>query len=191
MNDNVLKKEFTKKDVQRARNLITGDASARTTEGVGYKKKYEHRVEGDVWEENGRKWTIKNGLKQNITKMDKFKKLGKMPLFCPECNTLMNDGLDKKVYPAYQKCLNCVVDHEAELKKQGKDKEYFDGLHNSHISNIQKEYTNFINDKLTESSDGYITERGDKESWKGGIAKEQLEKELQEGMEFLENLKVK
>ena len=44
MNDNVLKKEFTKKDVQRARNLITGDAGARTTEGVGYKKKYEHRV---------------------------------------------------------------------------------------------------------------------------------------------------
>jgi len=191
MNDNVLKKEFSKKDVQRARNLITGDTSARTTEGVGYKKKYEHRVEGDVWEENGRKWTIKNGLKQNVTKMDKFKKMGKMPLFCPECNTLLNNGLDKKVYPAYQKCLNCVVDHEAELRKQGKDKEYFDGLHNSHISNVQKEYTNFINDKLTESSDGYVTERGDKESWKGGLSKEQLEKELQEGMEFLENLKVK
>lgn len=190
MNDNVLKKEFSKKDVQRARNLITGDTSARTTEGVGYKKKYEHRVEGDVWEENGRKWTIKNGLKQNITKMDKFKKMGKMPLFCPECNTLLNNGLDKKVYPAYQKCLNCVVDHEAELRKQGKDKEYFDGLHNSHISNVQREYTNFINDKLTESSDGYITERGDKESWKGGLSKEQLEKELQEGIEFLENLKV-
>ena len=190
MNDNVLKKEFSKKDVQRARNLITGDTSARTTEGVGYKKKYEHRVEGDVWEENGRKWTIKNGLKQNVTKMDKFKKMGKMPLFCPECNTLLNNGLDKKVYPAYQKCLNCVVDHEAELRKQGKDKEYFDGLHNSHISNVQKEYTNFINDKLTESSDGYVTERGDKESWKGGLSKEQLEKELQEGIEFLENLKV-
>ena len=190
MNDNVLKKEFSKKDVQRARNLITGDTSARTTEGVGYKKKYEHRVEGDVWEENGRKWTIKNGLKQNVTKMDKFKKMGKMPLFCPECNTLLNNGLDKKVYPAYQKCLNCVVDHEAELRKQGKDKEYFDGLHNSHISNVQREYTNFINDKLTESSDGYITERGDKESWKGGLSKEQLEKELQEGIEFLENLKV-
>jgi hypothetical protein len=31
MNDNVLKKEFSKKDVQRARNLITGNTSARTT----------------------------------------------------------------------------------------------------------------------------------------------------------------
>jgi len=81
-NDNVLKKEFSKKDVQRARNLIKGNTNARTTEGVGYSKKHEYRVEGDVWEENGRTWTIKNGLKQNITKMDKFKKMGKLPLFC-------------------------------------------------------------------------------------------------------------
>ena len=41
-NDNVLKKEFSKKDVQRARNLITGNTGARTTEGIGYTKKYEH-----------------------------------------------------------------------------------------------------------------------------------------------------
>ena len=76
MKDNVLKKEFSKKDVQRARNLITGNTDARTSQGIGYTKKYEHHKEGDVWEEDGRKWTIKNGLKQNITKMDKFKKIG-------------------------------------------------------------------------------------------------------------------
>jgi hypothetical protein len=191
MNDNVLKKEFSKKDVQRARNIITGNTGARTTEGVGYSKKHEHRVEGDVWEENGRTWTIKNGLKQNITKMDKFKKMGKLPLFCPECNTLMNKHLDKKVFPAYQKCFDCVVDHEAQLQKEGKSKEYFDNMHNEHISNVQKEYENFIQEKMNEGSDSYITERGDKESWRGGLDKEKLAKDLQEGLEFLENLKVK
>ena len=103
MNDNVLKKEFSKKDVQRARNLVMGNTDARSTDGIGYTKKHEHHVEGDVWEENGRTWTIKNGLKQNITKLDKFKKMGKMPLFCPECGTLMKKHLDKKVFPAYQK----------------------------------------------------------------------------------------
>ena len=70
MNDNVLKKEFSKKDVQRARNLVMGNTNARSTDGIGYTKKHEHHVEGDVWEENGRTWTIKNGLKQNVTKMD-------------------------------------------------------------------------------------------------------------------------
>jgi len=191
MNDNVLKKEFSKKDVQRARNLISGNTSARTTEGVGYTKKHEHRVEGDVWEENGRAWTIKNGLKQNITKMDKFKKMGKLPLFCPECNKLMKKNLDKQVYPAYQKCFDCVVDHEAELVKQGKSEEYFNGLRNQHIQTAIDGYKNFMIDRMKESNANYVTEAGDVENWRGGISKEQLEQELQEGIEFLENLKVK
>jgi len=191
MNNNVLKKEFSKKDVQRARNLITGDTSARTTEGVGYSKKHEYRVEGDVWEEGGRTWTIKNGLKQNITKMDKFKKMGKMPLFCPECNTLMKKDLDKKVFPAYQKCFHCVVDYEAQLQKEGKSEEYFKGLQNQHIQTAIDGYTNFMEARMKESNDNYVTEDGDVESWKGGVSKEQLEKELKEGIEFLENLKVK
>jgi len=191
MNNNVLKKEFSKKDVQRARNLITGNTSARTTEGVGYSKKREYRVEGDIWEEGGRTWTIKNGLKQNITKMDKFKKMGKMPLFCPECNTLMKKDLDKKVFPAYQKCFHCVVDYEAQLQKEGKSEEYFKGLQNQHIQTAINGYTNFMEARMKESNDNYVTEDGDVESWKGGVSKEQLEKELKEGIEFLENLKVK
>ena len=191
MNDNVLKKEFRKNDVERMRNLVKGKHGDKTTQGVGYTKKYEHRTEGDVWEEDGRTWTIKNGIRQNITKMDKFKKMGKLPLFCPECNTVMNKNLDKKVFPAYQKCFDCVVDYEAELQKQGKSKEYFDGMHNTHISNVQSEYENFIKEKMNENSESYITERGDKEDWKGGLDKEKLAKDLQEGLKFLEDLKVK
>ena len=191
MNDNVLKKEFSKKDVQRARNLVTGDANSRTTEGIGYTKKYEHHVEGDVWEENGRKWTIKNGLKQNITKMDKFKKMGTTPLFCPECNLLMKKRLDTKVFPAYQKCFDCVVDYEANLQKQGKLKDFHNQLRNDHIESVITNYKAFMEDSLKESNNSYVTEAGDVEDWKGGLSKEKLEKNLQEGLEFLKNLKVK
>lgn len=191
MKDNVLKKEFSKKDVQRARNLITGNNNARTTEGIGYTKKYEHHTEGDVWEENGRKWTIKNGIKQNITKMDKFKKLGKIPLFCPECNTLMKKELDKKVFPAYQKCFDCIVDYEAELQKQGKAEEYFTKLRNDHIGTTIEEYKSFMKAALNESNKSFITERGDVEDWKGGLSKKDLEEKLNEGLKYLESLKIK
>ena len=191
MNDNVLKKEFSKKDVQRARNLVMGNTDARSTDGIGYTKKHEHHVEGDVWEENGRTWTIKNGLKQNITKLDKFKKMGKMPLFFPECGTLMKKHLDKKVFPAYQKCFDCVVDYEAQLQKEGKSEEYFKGLQNQHIQTAIDGYTNFMEARMKESNANYVTEAGDVENWKGGVSKEQLEKELKEGIEFLENLKIK
>jgi len=191
MKDNVLKKEFSKKDVHRARNLITGNTDSRTSQGVGYSKKYEHHKEGDIWEADGRKWTIKNGIKQNITKMDKFKKMGKIPLFCPECGTLMNKHLDIKVYPAYQKCFNCVTDHEAELAKQGKTTEYINNLKNQHIDKVLNQYKDFVQDRIKESNQNYVTEAGDVENWKGGISKEQLEQELQEGIEFLENMKIK
>jgi len=191
MKDNVLKKEFSKKDVQRARNIITGDTSARTSQGVGYSKKYEHHKEGDVWEEDGRQWTIKNGVKQNITKMDKFKKMGKTPLFCPECNTLMKKHLDTKVFPAYQKCFDCVVDYEAELAKQGNSEEYFKNLRNQHVQSAIDGYKAFMVDAMKESNANYVTEAGDVENWKGGKSKEEFERELQEGIEFLEGLKIK
>ena len=189
MKDNVLKKEFSKKDVERARNLISGNVDSRTSQGVGYNKKYVHRKEGDVWEEDGRKWTIKNGLRQNVTKMDKFKKMGKIPLFCPECNTLMKKHLDSKVFPAYQKCFDCVVDYETQLKKEGKLEEFHQSLRNQHIDTAINEFKSFMADAIKESNQNFVTEAGDIENWKGGKSKEEFERELQEGIEYLEGLK--
>ena len=190
MNDNVLKKEFQRKDVERIRNLVKGNTGGKTTQGIGYKKAHQHHEEGDVWEEGGRTWTIKNGIKQNITKLDKFKEMGKLPLFCPECGTLMKKHLDKKVYPAYHKCFDCVVDFEAELKKQGKDQEYYDNLHNQNIDRVINDYKAFMEDALQEGNQSFVTEAGDVENWGGGIDKEELKKNLQEGLEYLQNLKI-
>ena len=67
--DNVLRKEFSKKDVQRVRNLVQGKSSERTTEGIGYSKKEIFYKEGDIWEEKNRKWTIKDGIKQSLKKL--------------------------------------------------------------------------------------------------------------------------
>ena len=48
MSDNVLKKDFNKKDVERLRNLVKGKAGERTTQGIGYTKKEEFHKEGDI-----------------------------------------------------------------------------------------------------------------------------------------------
>ena len=117
--------------------------------------------------------------------------MGKIPLFCPECGTLMKNHLDKKVFPAYQKCFNCVVDYEAELVSKGKSKEYFNGLHNANINKVIESYKGFIQDELKKSNDNYVTEDGDVESWRGGLNKEEMAQNLQEGLEFLEGLKIK
>jgi len=36
--ESLLKKEFTSKDVNRARNLVNKDFSAKTVDGIGYSK---------------------------------------------------------------------------------------------------------------------------------------------------------
>ena len=104
MSENVLKKDFKSADVQRLRNLMTGKQGERTTAGVGYSKQQEFHNEGDIWEEDGRQWTIKNGIKQNLTKLDKAKKLVVMPLFCPCCSNLMKKRNDKLFYIQYNRC---------------------------------------------------------------------------------------
>ena len=45
MKDNVLKKEFKEKDVQRLRNLIQGKYGEKATMGTGYTKQKEFHEE--------------------------------------------------------------------------------------------------------------------------------------------------
>jgi len=56
------------------RNIITKDYNAKTTTQIGYTKVQAERKEGDVWEEGGKQWTLKNGIKQTVTRFDEIKK---------------------------------------------------------------------------------------------------------------------
>ena len=70
----MLNKEFKRKDVERMRNLIKGKSGESAETQVGYTSKKVSYKEGDIWEENGKKWIIKDGIKQTYTKLDKIKK---------------------------------------------------------------------------------------------------------------------
>jgi len=58
-----LKKEFDERAVNRARNLITKNFNNRTMVGSGYEKVKQKHTEGETWLEDGRTWTIKNGVR--------------------------------------------------------------------------------------------------------------------------------
>ncbi len=86
MKESVLKKDFKEKDVQRLRNLVTKKYGEKISTSVGFTNNiHEVYVEGDVWEIDGKKWTIKDGIKQNVTKLDKARETINFPLFCPAC----------------------------------------------------------------------------------------------------------
>ena len=186
--ETVLKKQFVEKDVQRLRNLMQGKYGEKTRSSVGFTKKKDFYSEGDVWESDGRTWTIKDGIKQNITKLDKFKKSA-VPLFCPSCGTIMNKQLDPHYYKAFGFCLDCAKKEETQLRISGKLDEHTKNVHNKEIDKTIEEYTQFIEMKMNESNNSFVTEAGEVEKWKGGINKERAEEALREGIEYLKSLK--
>ena len=188
MSDNVLKKQFQQKDVQRLRNLMTGKHGAKTTVGVGYTKQQEFHEEGDVWEEDDRTWTIKNGIKQNITKLDKAKESIHMPLFCPCCNNLMKNKHDKAFYLQYKRCFNCQAEFETELRIKGLWENYEKHILNSDIDAMINEFSIWIDEQMDETNTSYITEAGDVERWVGSSKKKLLENK-EETIKYLESLK--
>jgi len=181
MSEHNLKKEFSKRDVQRMRNLITGDAGGATTTQAGYTKQYVEHKEGDVWEENGKQWTIKKGIKQTVTKFDKLKQLIVMPIACPKCSQPMKiHDLNKKMWSIHNMCFDCVVDMEAEIKRTGKWEEYekqmMNANKNSMVDDFEEAFINFMNTK----AESYVTEQGDVESWSGGKVNEDEIKNVKE-----------
>lgn len=165
--ETLLQKEFTKRDVQRIRNLVSGKQGEATQTQVGYTTKHINHSEGDVWEEFNRKWTIKNGIKMSVTKFDKAKHLSHTPLLCPSCSKPMKTSHDKKMFSIHKTCFNCVIEYETKLKIEGKYQEYEDKIVKDNANFMLDEFTDGFNsflDSMTESS-GFITEHGDIEDW--------------------------
>tara|TARA_R110001592_G_scaffold254329_1_gene517752 strand:+ start:1649 stop:2224 length:576 start_codon:yes stop_codon:yes gene_type:complete len=187
--DNVLRKEFSKKDVQRVRNLVQGKSNNRTTEGIGYSKKQSFYKEGDIWEEKGRKWTIKEGIKQNITKYDNIKKAIKIPLFCPNCSKQMKHKFDPSYYKLHKKCYDCFLHFSQDLRIAGVWDVYEKNIHNSDLDHFIVEFKTWFKEQLQIENKSFITEQGDVENWSGGINKERALKSLEKTIEYLKTLK--
>jgi len=167
--DSLLQKDFKTRDVQRMRNLITKKFGDKTVTQVGYSKQQTEYKEGDIWEENGKQWTIKNGIKQTLTKFDNLKKTVMLPLACPSCSkAISNHHLNKKMWSIHGKCFDCVIEMETKLKKEGKFKEYQQKMVAGGIKTHIKELEDLLLEiSLEANTESFVTEAGDIEEWKG------------------------
>ena len=166
MSESLLKKEFKESDIQRVRNIVNKDFTSKTKSQTGYQKAYQRYIEGDIWEESGKTWTIKNGIKQNITKLDAAKKAVRTPLTCPKCGGPMKHHLAKKIYKIHGFCFYpCTVEMEADLRKAGLyqayEKKMMQGNIKAFASDIEQWVDDYINAEMS-----FVTEQGDVEDWK-------------------------
>ena len=189
MNQSTLKREFSQSTVQRMRNIITGKAGDRTQVQTGWEKHKQDYQEGDVWEESGKRWTIKNGIKQTITKLDNLKKLVVLPLTCPNCKTPFKaHDVNKKMYSIHGMCLNCVTEMETRLKIEGKYSEYEKNILNQNKNASLEEFEMGLEAWLKEN-DSFVTEAGDVESW-GKVDKTKMYEEIKSNIEKLKKINI-
>jgi len=175
----MLKKEFKRKDVNRARNLLMGNSNESTGTQIGYNKKVKNYKEGDIWVENKKTWTIKNGIKQTISKLDKIKKEVFMPLCCPKCNNVMKHRFDKPNYRIHKMCYNCVIDFEGKLKYvPGRYEKYIKELEIKNNLTSLDEIESYLLDAINTSNEGFVSEDGVVERWVGGIDKNKFSKNI-------------
>ena len=189
MSDSVLKKQFQKKDVERLRNLVAGKHGNRTTMGIGYNGEIqEEHKEGDIWTFQGRTWTIKDGIKENVTKLDKFKKVA-VPLFCPNCKQVMDKQLDPFYFKAYGECVDCRSTTETQMKLNGTWEDYTNKMFNDEIDHQIQEHKSYFESVLSDGNEGYVSENGEVQKWVGGIDKERAQNALGEIVKHLNSLK--
>lgn len=163
--ESLLKKEFKQSDVQRARNLVNKDFTAKTREQVGYQKAYKKYEEGDIWEEGGKTWTIKNGIKQNVTRLDAAKKAIRIPLRCPKCGGPMKHWLAQKMYRIHGFCFDpCTVEHEASLRKAGLYEQYEKRMMQGNMKAFAKDIEEWVLDYVSQQ-ESFVTEDGVVEDW--------------------------
>jgi hypothetical protein len=133
-------------NVRRKINEVMKQTDERIV--VGWRPEMDvKREEGDVWTDlEGKKWTIKNGIKQTVTKLD----AAKTPWFCPQCQKAMNSKLDDKTYNSRGKCFDCAIKEETKMRYEGTWEAYAK-------EQMQKNYIAGLRDQIAELQHYYNT----------------------------------
>lgn len=161
-----MRKSISDAQVQRMRNLVTKKYNNKTAVQTGYTKSTTTHKEGDVWQERGKTWTIKNGIKRTVTKLTSARKKHNKPICCPKCGGSMKHHLNNVMWPLHGMCFKCVSKFETDLVIQGKYAEYensiMQGNYESWLTAMQLEYEEWLR---TPEGHKYITESGQIEDW--------------------------
>ena len=94
----------------------------------------------DPKEKKDREKQIKEERERSNERIDALKE-AKMPWFCPECNKVMKQKLDDKMYRLHNQCFDCQVRFENKLRIEGK----YDEWEQKKMLNNQLSY---INDQI-------------------------------------------
>ena len=109
-------------NIKAIKEMLSGTHKTQTKIQMGYTGERVNREEGDIWEENGKKWTIKNGIKKSVNKlgnyMDQFDFSNCYQDSCNITQYNMTD-LDKKMSSFHGMCFNCATKMKTKMMLDG------------------------------------------------------------------------
>ena len=148
----------------------------------------------DLEEKKKREDEIKADRELKNDRMDALKG-AKTPWFCPECNKVMKQRLDDKMYRLYNHCFDCQVKFENKLRIEGKYEEWEEQkVLNNQLSYIKDQIASIEDwkeevSKPIEIFDQVGIKEVDLQSEKWSQNKEQIDEMSGEALEGLNKLK--
>ena len=148
----------------------------------------------DPKEKKDREKQIKEERERSNERIDALKE-AKMPWFCPECNKVMKQRLDDKMYRLYNHCFDCQVRFETKLRAEDKYEDWEEKkVLNNQLSYI-KDQIQSVEDWVDESENsptifnqvGVDKIEIEEEKWSNN--REAIDKMSEEALEGLSKLK--
>lgn len=162
-------------NLNRIKNILSGDYTAKTKVIVGHTKKHENHIEGDIWIEDGKEWTIQNGITTSVSKLSAARKESILPLCCPKCSKSLKSSADKLCWKYSKICTDCYIAEDTykmatgELNKENAKKKKDAVI--EYKNNMKIQFDEYI---ASQNEGTFVTEAGDIEDWSSGMSKEKL-----------------
>ena len=127
--------------------MISGKYRERVS--IGYEgKTTNQRKEGEEWvDARGRRWTLKDGKKKQITKVPPrgFDKCNGWE--GSDCEKLILKTIDQETFNRMGRCRICQVEFEADLYRKGKWNEWVADMEKKRWESILAEYEQEMGEK--------------------------------------------
>ena len=127
-------------NIKKIQDMISGKYRERVS--IGYEgKTTNQRKEGEEWvDARGRRWTIKDGKRKQITKVPPrgFDKCNGWE--GSDCRKLILKTIDQETYNRMGRCRICQLEFEADLHEKGKWNEWVADMEKKRWESILAEY---------------------------------------------------
>jgi len=180
------------KNIKAVKEMLGGEHKTQTKKTISFSDKvFVKREVGETWIDNkNQKWEQRNGYKVKVGKLSKLRnEMRTFPNCKKECNAHLDPGqADLKMKAIHGMCLNCVVEMEHELRKNGTYEEYENNkmLQNAEAWLKQAELEKDVLKSTLQAS--YVNEDGSIEDWGKGMTEDEVVNKIDEGFaEFKKN----